>query len=40
MGQTRALQQVAYDELASQGDITPLPFEPGVRLTAARCSAR
>jgi hypothetical protein len=38
--QTRALQQVAFDELASQGNITPLPFEPGVRLTANRCSAQ
>ena len=33
-------EQVAFDELASQGAITPLPFEPGVRLSAARCSAR
>ncbi|MEY3666745.1 MAG: hypothetical protein RL572_285 [Pseudomonadota bacterium] len=40
MQQTRALQQVAFDELASQGDITPMPFEPGVRLSASRCSAR
>jgi hypothetical protein len=40
MQPTRALQQVAFDELASQGDITPMPFEPGVRLSASRCSAR
>jgi len=38
--QTRALQAVAFDELASQGAITAMPFEPGVRLAAARCSAR
>ena len=38
--QTRALQAVAFDELASHGTITALPFEPGVRLSAARCSAR
>lgn len=38
--QARALQQVAFDELASQGRITPMPFEPGVRLTANRCSAQ
>lgn len=40
MQQTRALQQVAFDELASQGEIKPMPFEPGVRLSASRCSAR
>lgn len=40
MPQTRALQQVAFDELASHGAITPMPFEPGVRLTAARCSVQ
>ena len=38
--QARALQQVAFDQLASEGDITPMPFEPGVRLTASRCSAQ
>jgi hypothetical protein len=40
MQQTRALQQVAFDELASQGEIKPMPFDPGVRLSANRCSAR
>lgn len=40
MAQTRALQQVAFDELASHGTVSAMSFEPGVRLTAARCSAQ
>lgn len=39
MAQTRALQQVAFDELASHGAVQPMPFEPGVRLSPLRCSA-
>jgi hypothetical protein len=39
MEQTRALQQVAFDELANHGTVQPMPFEPGVRLSPARCSA-
>jgi hypothetical protein len=39
MEQTRALLQVAFDELVSHGAVQPMPFEPGVRLNPSRCSA-
>jgi hypothetical protein len=37
--QARTLQQIAFDQLASTGAVTPAPLEPPKAATASRCVA-